>query len=68
VTDDHQRSVALGAAEPTLGQHANREGQRVDNDIADGISGTPAGYSQPLRRNARYSPRQISTITTSTSG
>jgi hypothetical protein len=33
-------------------------------------SGTPAiaGYSQPLRRNPRYSPRQITAIVASTSG
>jgi hypothetical protein len=28
----------------------------------------PAAYSQPLRRNARYSPRQTTTMTTSISG
>jgi hypothetical protein len=39
-----------------------------ENRIADGITRDAAGYSQPLRRNARYNPRQISTITTSTSG
>ena len=31
-------------------------------------NGTPAGYSQPLRRNPRYKPRQMSTITASTTG
>jgi AcrR family transcriptional regulator len=30
--------------------------------------GTPAGYSQPLRRNPRYSARQMRAITTSTRG
>jgi hypothetical protein len=29
-----------------------------------GSRGTPAGYSQPLRRNARYNPRQMRAILT----
>jgi len=34
----------------------------------DERTGRPAGYSQPLRRNPRYKPRQMSTITASTTG
>jgi hypothetical protein len=36
--------------------------------LAPPTNGTPAGYSQPLRRNPRYKPRQMSAITASTTG
>jgi hypothetical protein len=47
--------------------------QRVKSDVlvlvARCLSGWRcASYSQPLCRNARYSPRQMTTITTSVSG
>jgi hypothetical protein len=44
------------------------EGRAPRALIAEGIKGTPAGYSQPLRRNPRYSPTQMSAITTRTTG
>jgi len=53
---------------PTLGQHPNREGRGPRTASPTRSHGTPAGYSQPLRRNPRYSPRQMRAITTSTTG
>jgi hypothetical protein len=48
-----------------------RGGARIVNDPGSDrrrLSRRHRGYSQPLRRNARYSPRQIAAIVASTSG
>ena len=60
-----------GAGERNLGPHRRLDPVKsgVLVLVARCLSGWRcASYSQPLCRNARYSPRQMTTITTSVSG
>jgi hypothetical protein len=67
-TPDAVRVVELTPEREYLLVTETVEGRAPRPRIADGITREPAGYSQPLRRNPRYSPTQMSAITTSTSG
>jgi hypothetical protein len=67
-TPDAVRVVELTPEREYLLVTETVEGRAPRPRIADGITQKPAGYSQPLRRNPRYSPTQMSAITTSTSG
>jgi len=63
--DPGEEDVGRAVLEPAS---TNREARGPRTASPTGSQRTPAGYSQPLRRNPRYSTRQMRAITTSTSG
>jgi hypothetical protein len=67
-TGPHSGEEDIGRAVLGAGQHTNSEGRGPRTASPTRSRGTPAGYSQPLRRNPRYKPRQMSTITANTTG